>query len=223
MKKIFQIIREYKFKKLAHQSWSQYGEDLFIDSILKKKQIGFYVDIGCYHPFEFSNTYMFYKRGWSGINIDANIDVIPLFEKYRPRDINIQAAVSNEEMVLEYLKYEGGALNHLSFDGKQLDAVHKFKNKTILKTESLELILSKNLSPSIKKIDFMSIDVEGFDLNVLKSNNWSLYRPSVIAIEDNQVGDLTQIYHNNIVSYLMNLDYKLVGKTYNCMFFVEII
>ena len=70
------------------KSYSMNGEDLFINNYFKDK-IGFYVDVGAYHPLELSNTYLLYKRGWSGINIDINSLSIDYFNFLRPDDINI--------------------------------------------------------------------------------------------------------------------------------------
>ena len=77
------------------KSYSQEGEDIILARIFGKQQNGFYVDVGAHHPYRFSNTYFFYKRGWKGINIDAMPGSMKIFNKYRPRDKNIEAGISD--------------------------------------------------------------------------------------------------------------------------------
>ena len=75
---------------LPNICYSQNGEDLILNRFLENKKNGFYIDIGAHHPIRFSNTYLFYKKGWRGINIDAMPGSMDLFNKIRSRDINIE-------------------------------------------------------------------------------------------------------------------------------------
>ena len=86
-------IRNFKYLKNS----SQFGEDKFISSLFEKNFKGKYLDIGCYHPTRHNNTYLMYKKGWRGINIDLNPLSIQLFVFFRPEDINIQSGISNTE------------------------------------------------------------------------------------------------------------------------------
>jgi hypothetical protein len=72
------------------------GEDLVLDRLLNGKRMGFYIDVGAHHPTRFSNTYLFYKKGWSGINIDANPKSMELFNRRRSRDINIEVGIAKK-------------------------------------------------------------------------------------------------------------------------------
>ena len=83
----FLILRVIGFR--IKISYSQFEEDLFLKSYFKNKKIGFFIDIGCHHPFKGNNTYLLYKSGWTGINIDLNQLSIDLFNIARPRDKNI--------------------------------------------------------------------------------------------------------------------------------------
>ena len=78
------------------KTYSMYGEDLVIEKFFKNKSLGYYVDVGCYHPIDGSNTYLLFKKGWRGINIDINKLSIELFQKARKKDLNINTAVSNK-------------------------------------------------------------------------------------------------------------------------------
>ena len=88
-------IRNLKY--LLKKSYSQFEEE-FLKTYFKNKKDGFFIDIGCYHPFKGNNTYLLYKSGWSGINIDLNQLGIDLFNIARPRDKNICTAISNKEL-----------------------------------------------------------------------------------------------------------------------------
>src|SRR5438045_8009791 len=74
--------------KHVNLSFSQFGEDL---AVLRhfEDRVGYFVDVGAHHPIRLSNTYLLYRCGWSGINVDANPDGIELFRKKRPRDLTI--------------------------------------------------------------------------------------------------------------------------------------
>src|SRR5829696_7661265 len=78
----------------SRKSYSQEGEDLILERIFLEQKKGFYVDVGAHHPKRFSNTFLFYKLGWFGINIDAMPGSMSAFESARPRDINLEVAIA---------------------------------------------------------------------------------------------------------------------------------
>jgi FkbM family methyltransferase len=166
-------------------SYSQQGEDILISKYFENKRNGFYVDIGAYHPVTFSNTFLLHQKGWRGINIDPNQESIQLFEKARKKDINIQCAVANGRKELVYHVFNLGAVNTLnanqaahwtSVDGFEVVAQRRVVTRPL--KEILEEYLPDNTS-----IDFMNVDVEGYDLEVLQSNDWSLFRPALVMVE----------------------------------------
>lgn len=127
-----------------NEIYSQNGEEFFLKVKFTDKAKGFYVDIGSYHPFRFSNTYWAYTRGWNGINIEPNIDNFELFQIFRPRDINIQCGISNVEGVMKYYRFEEPALNTFDADCAQIyEQVEKQEIKEILdvKVRRLDTIL----------------------------------------------------------------------------------
>ena len=87
------------FKYIFQKSYSQFNDDIFIKKFFQKKEVGTYVDIGCHHPFKLNNTYLLYKKGWEGLNIDLMKINIDLFNIWRPRDKNICSAVSNKNKI----------------------------------------------------------------------------------------------------------------------------
>lgn len=120
-------LEEMYFNKI----YSQYGEEIFLKQKFADKVKGFYVDIGSFHPFRFSNTWWAYIRGWNGINIEPNMENYELFKIFRPRDINIQCGISDVEGVMKYYQFEESALNSFDADCAQFyERKRDKKNKT---------------------------------------------------------------------------------------------
>lgn len=152
------IIDKIRGKKIkikdcfARKFYSQDGEDAVLYSYIMDAKNndfkGFYVDIGALHPQRFSNTNIFYEMGWRGINIDATRGSMKKFDELRPRDINIEAVISdvNDEMV-HYYEFEEPALN--SFDKKLAESYivrgYKLKKVELLKTSTINNILDQYL------------------------------------------------------------------------------
>lgn len=167
------------------KSFSQEGEDLILKRIFEHTKQGFYIDVGAHHPFRFSNTYLFYKQGWRGINIDAMPDSMKLFKRFRPKDINLEIPIGAKEGELEYFIFNEPALN--TFDSLKVEPILQKSCYKLIKTQKLPIkplhqILNQHLSAH-QNIDFMSIDVEGLDYEVLSSNDWQKYRPKILLVE----------------------------------------
>lgn len=194
---------------------------MILSRMFEKQDVGFYVDIGAHHPMRFSNTYYFYKKGWSGINIDAAPGSMKSFRKLRRRDINIEAAIGLGDKESTYYVFNEPALN--SFDKKLSEMRHsqngpfKIERTIQLRTRPLSSVLEEYLSGEVC-IDFMSVDVEGRDLDVLMSNDWARFRPSVILVELLE-SELTGLTDNQIAKFLVAQGYHLYAKTVNTVIF----
>lgn len=174
------------FVHYSLNSYSQHNEDLLIDLLIGRKEKGFYVDVGANDPSFNSNTKKFYLRGWTGINIEPHQKAYEKFTQYRPNDINLNVAVSiNEGELTFYQLSDDSTLSTL--DLPTANRMAEMLNLTIsevkVKTQSLENILDKHVNNIV--IDLMSVDAEGHDLMVLKSNNWNKYRPELLIVESN--------------------------------------
>ncbi|RDV14875.1 FkbM family methyltransferase [Pontibacter diazotrophicus] len=204
----------------SNSYYSQEGEDVILERLFEGLQQGFYVDIGAHHPIRFSNTFKFYLKGWRGINIDAMPGSMEEFIKIRPNDINLELPISEEEREAIYYIFNEPALN--TFSEEMAESKNGYKNFRIVETRKLKMfplstILDKHV-PKGTKINFMSVDVEGFDLQVLKSNNWERFQPEVLLVEE--VGrTLEEIFKGEVYNYLNDLGYKLISKTYNTLIF----
>lgn len=151
---------------------------------------GFYLDIGAYHPFQGNNTWWFYKKGWRGMNIDANEDSIRLFRAFRPDDININCGVSDKNEELEYYMFHGAAgMNTFVSERKN---VKEIENVKLLKVRNINDILNDY---NIEKVDFIDIDVEGGEEKIVNTFNWKKYNPKCALIEflgQNSIEDVLQ-------------------------------
>ena len=169
-----------------HYYYSHFGEDAFIYSYFRNQKSGFYVDIGAHHPKRYSNTALLYGNGWCGINVEPDKNLIKLFDKMRRRDTNLCFAVGLKEGKAELHRYSDPAVNTLS----QIET-KRLKSRKWLDKVSVEMVPVRTLGslldeymPRDTTIDFLNIDVEGLDLEVLQSNNWEKYQPRVLAVED---------------------------------------
>ena len=198
------------------KSYSIFGEDLFIQDYFKNKPKGFYVDTGCYHPLEGNNTYLLHAKGWNGINLDINFYSIELFKFLRKKDTNIHCGISKKKGKLTmYYRKEINMLNTLD---KKIAKIHfrkGFKKKNV-QVNTLNFFISRYFK-KLKKIDFLNIDTEGTELNVLKSLNFKQYKPQLICIEIHNSKNMYDTNYdylksNNIYKYLINKKYKVVWK-----------
>lgn len=204
----------------AIKSYSQEGEDMILRRMFESQTKGFYVDVGAHHPKRFSNTYFFYKKGWCGINVDAMPGSMKSFDKIRPRDVNIEKPISSRNQVLTYFAFNEPALNGFSKEiSEDRDGLNNYRIEFTkdIETYTLEEILDNNLSPN-EKIDFLSVDVEGLDFDVIKSINLKKYRPRVILVEILGTS-LSDLQKDPIYTFLTNEDYVLYAKAVNTVVF----
>ena len=217
------FISSFSYKK----SFSQGSMDLILEQIFKNKNDGFYVDVGCQHPIKNNNTYLLYKRGWSGVNIDLDYVNIELFNFFRRKDDNVISALSDKiENAKLFYYHQKSPINTLD---KKVSLKQKAKiDKEInIQTNTLTNILDNY---SIKKIDLLTIDVEGFELKVLKGLNFDKYNPNVIIVEflDLEVNkweipynNLENVLQSDIYNYLIDNNYKLVNWVNGDLVFVQ--
>ena len=191
--------------------YSQYEQDKFVDIYFKKKDNGFFLDIGAHDGISFSNSYFFEKeRGWSGICIEPNPDVFVLLNKNRlSRNYNV--CISDTEGSVVFRKIVGysemlsGILELM--DQKHIDRINDEcaeYNSTFedIKVESrnLNAILK---SDNIKHIDYLSIDTEGAESKIIKSIDLDEINIEFLTVENNDSSDELRLY--------------LKGKGYECI------
>lgn len=201
--------------------YGQEGEDLILDRLFDGQASGFYVDVGAHHPFRFSNTYLLYQRGWRGINIDAMPGSMAAFQRWRPRDINIEAMVSAEPASHTYYQYGEPALNTISqavVEKRKVESPQYQVISTVtLQSRPLAGILAEHIPPGTT-IDLMSVDVEGLDLEVLASNDWNRFRPRILVVELLWTG-FSDMENSEMYRFLTQRGYRLLSKLVNSAIF----
>ena len=203
----------------SRKSYSQEGEDLVVDRLLMGRKNGFYVDVGAHHPYRFSNTYFFYRKGWRGIAIDPLPGLKKLFRFRRPRDIFVGMGVSLAPSKLKYFLFNEPALNTFDADlalNRSKDKSYRLIRKEDIATDSLASILKSVSCPN--QIDLLSVDVEGFDLEVLQSNDWNNFIPEIIIVECLK-SDLSCLTKDPIYLYLVDRNYGMIAKTGHSVIF----
>lgn len=198
----------YRLARERREGYSQHGEDKFLLDYFKGRK-GIYLDIGSSHPFIISNTYLLYRHGWRGVCVEPIPYLWGRYEKFRPGDKAINCLVGREEgetmfynMIPSVLSTcDENVYNDLVAKGGKLREARK------LRKETLASIYSAYLSG--QAVDLLSIDVEGFDLEVLQGNDWSIMRPEIIVCEVNDEAD------RRVDDYLLPLGYELL-KTIAC-------
>ena len=205
------------------------GVDILIENIFRNQKNGFYIDVGCQHPIKNNNTYLLHKRGWSGINIDLDKDNIDLFNVSRISDDNINIAASNKINEVDlFFFHKKSPINTID---KKTSQFQKAKISSIkkIKTNTLNNII-KSSKYSNKKIDLLSIDVEGHELPVLEGLDFDKYGPNVIVIEylDLNVSKLEiknlnieNVINSEIYKFLTLKRYILVNSIYSDLIFIK--
>jgi FkbM family methyltransferase len=213
-------LKKYLRKKLlgvevATYFFSQGGEDAILmgvfDYVLKLNN-GFFVDVGAYHPHKGSNTFLLYRRGWNGINIEPNPVLFKEFETHRTRDINLQIGISKAAGLMDYYVIEGTpSMNSFSLENIERLGMKSQVTQTLrLPVLPLKEVFDKHLEG--KNIDFLNIDTEGYEMEVLESNDWEKYKPSVIAIEQNNIFSLQDVLTSRVNEYLSGQGYIAFAK-----------
>jgi FkbM family methyltransferase len=206
-------IKEFIYNRY-NISFSKSGDDIQLMKLINNRVPGAYVDVGCWHPVKASNSYYFYVRGWKGICIDPNPELKKLYESLRPNDIFVNAGIGNSEVNLNYYMLNDNCCSSMNTLDYAFLKKHNLENqikKTInIPLYSLKKILKETLLPD-DRLDFFDIDVEGFDLEVLKTNDWDVYRPKVIVVESDI--SLQNDICSEIVKYLELQNYRLIGKS----------
>ena len=198
--------------KKKTNTWSFEGQDGILNSLFRFRKKGFFVDVGCNHPFLNNNTYFFYKKGWRGIGIDGSKKFKKLWSKIRPEDKFINAVVSDKIEMTHFTyfsNHENSTLDKLTIKRftKRLGPATK---KEKVKTTTLQKIFEKEHIS--KNFELLKIDTEGHDLKVIKSFNFNRYCPRVICVEAKFL-NLNKKSKHPIFNFLKSKKYSLIAKT----------
>jgi FkbM family methyltransferase len=201
---------------LGQLTYSQFGEDILIRGFFRDKPVGVYVDVGAFHPIYYSNTYALYKLGWKGLAIDATGSFERLYKRFRPRDQFVHAVVGPCEGKAQFTHFAAGAFDRLQeFVSEVPDQFRKGQRTTEVSVRRLDEILGNG---NLTNIDFLNIDCEGSDLEILSSIDLKIIRPSLISVEDHSQYWVT----SPLVRILAENHYTLYGRCgLSTLFFAE--
>jgi len=218
LKNKFHILQNIYLKNkyfIKRKSYAMDGEDTAINVFNKKKDKGFYVDIGAHHPIQRNNTQLLHQNGWEGINIDVNQFSIDLFNFLRPNDLNLQVAVSDKEGEISFFyQKKFSQLNTTDKEIAKENFQGNYQEKKV-KCQTIQNILDQSKYKN-RKIDFLNIDVEGAEMKVLNTLNFEIYDPSLICVEILGYREMQseqkekEIKNNEIYKFLVNQGYKKV-------------
>ena len=216
------FIKNYRLIKYS-KIFSQEGEDLFLIDFFKNQNEGFYVDVGAFHPFRISNTYLLYKKGFRGINIDISATSIDLFNFARPDDINLNLGASNKTENKVFFSKKNLSFHNTFLKSLAESDIQKepFKKEYTIECKPLTKIID-DTKFSNKKIDFLNIDAEGYDYEVLIGLDLKKYSPKIICIEISPlVDEKNKDYKNTeIFKFLSKNNYELIWRGFNSFMFL---
>lgn len=207
---MIELLKKIVFLGQFKKTYSQDKEDLFIVDYFKDLDKGYYVDIGCHHPKRFSNTYLLYKNGWNGLNVDANKFAIILFKIFRVRDENLCAILSDSSQPVLFYEFNASALNGiLSIDRvkKLIELGFYIKRKKIITPISIQNLIKK-YELKTKKINFFKIDIEGLDFEIVKKMNLKNLDIDLIMIEKSSEKD-----NDKIIQYFKSQFYSPIHES----------
>ncbi len=191
--------------------YSQFYEDYVLSNVFKDVHKGTYIDVGASDPDYLSVTKHFYLKGWSGINIEPLPHMYELLESSRPNDINLNVGISDKNAELEfyqiYDRSEKEPSVYSTFNPNIKDTASKkgFQIKVFkIPVTTLNFILGQH---PIQTINFLKIDVEGFEKNVLKGLDLEKFRPEVLVIEATIPSTYTPS-HQEWESIILNNNYS---------------
>ena len=216
----FQFLKAKIKPRLAYSHW---GVDLIITKLLNSGNNGIYIDVGCHHPFLNNHTYLLYKSGWKGINIDIDYSSIDMFNFFRKKDENIQIAITDHigEVDLFFHHNRAAKSTITKKFGSNAKEIKKINSNT------LDNII-ENSKFKDSKIDFVSIDVEGNEINVLKGFDLKKYKPKLILLEfilPNQKEfyekNIKEIMDSDVYKFLINNEYKLINWNHDDLLFMS--
>lgn len=206
--------RLWQFRGALRGSFSQHGEDRFILEYFNGKP-GTYVDVGANYPVKISNTYLLYRNGWTGLTVEPIPRLSRRHRALRPRDAHANCAVGSTPGQLAFFEMNNSGLSTFDRDRKEkmLAEGVKLVKEHVIEIRPLAQLIDEKLAG--RSIEFLSVDTEGFDQQVLESNDWKRHRPKLVTFESQEEGGDDQI-----VPMLEGHGYRIL-KTIGCNVILE--
>lgn len=220
-----ELLEPWRWRDAKH-SYAQAGEDLIVDFVARAMQIEnvSYLDVGAHHPTHFSNTYLFYKRGYQGVLVEPDPELAASIRHVRPRDTCIEAGVGLHSVVnAQFFVMSTRTLNTFSEEeAKRYEAMGTQRIEKILPVPmvTLDEVLADQFQG--REPTLVSIDVEGLDFDVLSTLDLEKHRPPIICVETLQYSETREEIKDTRIAQLMSdNDYFAYGDTYINTIFVD--
>jgi FkbM family methyltransferase len=221
-----------KFPRWATPSYASSGEDvivrLFFGHLLRDNSKPSYLDVGAYWPITGNNTYLFYTMGGRGVLIEPNIALIPELKAKRPGDIVLNIGIGvTEQKEADYYCYSKPWWNINTFDKAVVE------ERTAKSGTKPEKVVKMPLVPINRVIeehfggkapDFLSTDVEGLDLAILKTLDFHRFRPKVICaetVDPEYWGPAVTPMDPEITNFLTEKGYESRAMTYQNTIYID--
>lgn len=191
-------------------AYGQWAEDLLIGGLVPERH-GFYVDVGAFHPMHYSNTYLLYKRGWHGVAVDPNASAGTLFRLHRPRDTFVHAGVGATRESKSYYVFNHQSCNTFAPEHRDRMLARPFMH--LIRTDEVALEPLSDIMTRVApntQVDVLNIDVEGMNLEVLKT--LGTHMPRLVCIEDDDLVLGADTIESSIHAYLSERGYTLRAR-----------
>ena len=199
--------------------FGQWAEDVLVRKLFpKNKKDGIYLDLGAYHPFTHSNTAYLWMKGWKGFNVDANPHTIDLFKKTRPHDCNIWSAIIPQldynrgvheiSLLLPDASDQRNGVAATGTVNQDVGADRGFKNSQTVPARSISQIIAEY---GVGPIDYINLDIEGFDEIILNELDFDFLQPSVVSVEDYS-NTFKELCNSGITQFMASQSYELVAR-----------
>lgn len=205
-------------KPLFKRSYSQLGEDMIVDFLFYIHKISkpSYIDIGAHDPYNLSNTAYFYEKGCKGINIEPNPVLFDKIARVREEDINLNIGIGSENEELDFYVMNSTTMGTFSREqAEELVKEHGLKIEEVIRVpvNTLEYVINRYNNGIFP--DFLSLDAEGLDEEILKSIDYEKSYPKVICVETVEYSiDTTGHKETGIIDFLKEKKYRIFADTY---------
>lgn len=213
------------FNPGCRKSFSQCGEDLIVKHIFDALGIisPTYIDIGAHHPYKHSNTALFYVSGSRGVNVEPDPDLFARFPQERPGDVNLNVGIADKTGELEFFVMKNRTLN--TFSREKAQEYANEQGVPIVAEKKIPVVTLKSLTDQYKPgqfWDLMSIDVEGYEMAILQSHDWSGPSPKVIVCETISFSTKGKgVKDQRLLDFLIDQGYFVYADTHVNSIFVK--
>lgn len=202
-------------------TYSQFGEDITAQNLLRNVQSGFYVDVGAHHPLRHSNTAALHILGWQGVTVEPVRAQHEAFTRMRPHATNLRAAIHNDHDSVTIYKFRKGLANTIIPErGRELAETHDAQGEETVPALSLNDLFERHV-PADTHVNYLTVDIEGYDVPAILAFDLDRHRPDVICVEIYRP-DMLALGQDPVVRHLTDHGYQLYAINIFSFTFVDV-